>query len=174
MPKSRIATTRIRLNKLPQLSLTVSIIALVVSISLGVTSLVMTWHIYSTGTRPQTDFQRTDVELQRLKEKLDDETQLISKRRAEGFDVTERENALQQANAYYSDAWNAWLQHDYTQAEELILDANRTLPKEMRGPTFWFLLPLALGTTIVVVALFFIMKRFVVVERVEEEEKHSS
>ena len=170
MPKSRKTKCRTRLSKVLQPSLIIAIIALAVSVS----SLLMTWHIYSTGTRPQTDFQRTDIELQRLKEKLGDETQLISKQRAEGLDVTEREDALQQANAYYSDAWDAWLQHDYTQAEELIQDANRTLPKERRGPTFWFLFPLGLGTTIVVVALFFIIKRFVVVERVEEEEKHSS
>ncbi|MFQ5827075.1 MAG: hypothetical protein ACE5IA_06935 [Dehalococcoidia bacterium] len=118
-------------SKLPLLSLLVAILAFLV----GVGSCGTTWYIYINGVRPQTEFQRVDVELQRLKERIDEERQIIDQLRTSGVDagfVGLREEKINDAMSLYSEAWNAWLiEHDYPKAERLLKEGASSLPPRM-------------------------------------------
>jgi hypothetical protein len=101
-----------------------------------------------------------DVELQRFKERIDAEKQLTDHLRAEGMDVTWRENTLKQGEAAYLNAWNAcYVAHDYASAEKFLQDSAHFLPlpgKEL--PVSMVFITIAL--IIIGVILFLLAKRF--------------
>ena len=112
--------TKMRLNKLPQLSLLICTIAVIVAIG----SCATTWFIYTTGTRPQSEFQRIDVELQRLKERMEEEERVTEHLRTQDFDISWREDAIKRTKEVYLQAWDAcYIEHDYVAAEKYLQKA---------------------------------------------------
>lgn len=119
------------------------------SLIMAIVSCSISWYIYTTGTRPQTEFQRVDVEIERLKEQIALEKKLIEQDRTEGIDVTLRENNLSLVEMKYSDAWKAcYIEHDYDKAEILIKESVDILPLIAE-----FFSPIIMTITIIIVVI---------------------